>query len=295
MITEAQIAAQLGKLPTLPASYYRIVRLANDENSSAADFEQVMKPDPALTANVLRLANSAFFGVPRSIASIRHAVAMLGVRRVVQAALGAAVRKVVPDLLPGYGMQSGEFWRHSVAVAVYSSCLAETTRMTIHPVGHGCDQVYDTGTAFTAGLLHDIGKLMIGLFLAENLDRVLTEIHEQDNVFITAEELVLGVDHAKLGLLVAEKWQLPKMITHVIRYHHIPNEATVDAKLVDIVHVADCLAHSVGYGLDVGELSRSIDEGAMVRLKLSSRQLEEIAAGALQEIDDMARNLGKNG
>jgi putative nucleotidyltransferase with HDIG domain len=283
MISEAKIAEQLGQLPTLPASYYHIVQLANRETSSAADFEEAMRPDPALTANVLRLANSALFGVPRSIASIRHAVAILGVRRVVQAALGAAMCKVVPDHLPGYGMASGEYWRHSVAVAVYTSRIAQELHYD------------DPGTAFTAGLLHDIGKLMVGIFLAENLDDVLDKVRLEDNVFVTAEELVMGVDHTKVGMMVATRWQLPAMIANVVRYHHEPSEATEDQMLVDMVHLADCLAHSVGYGMDVGELSRRIDESVMVRLRLATRQLEAIASEALLEIDDLAKSLGENG
>jgi len=281
MITEEQIAQQLGRLPTLPSSYYRIVQLADRESSSAADFEEAMRPDPALTANVLRLANSALFGMPRSIASIRHAVAMLGTRRVVQAALGAAMHKIVPDELPGYGMDSGEYWRHSVAVAVYTTQIAKNRSHS------------DPGIAFTSGLLHDIGKLMAGAFLAENLDDIVAKMREEDNAFVTAEQLVMGIDHTKVGMLVADRWQLPHAITSVARYHHSPSEATDDCVLVDMVHIADCLAHGMGYGTDIGELSRSIDESAMVRLGLTSRELERVACEALSEIDDLATSLGQ--
>lgn len=283
MITEEQIAQQLGRLPTLPVSYYRVVQLADKESSSAADFEEAMRPDPALTANVLRLANSALFGMPRSIASIRHAVAMLGTRRVVQAALGAAMRKIVPDQLPGYGMNSGEYWRHSVAVAVYTTRLAQTR-------GHA-----DPGLAFTAGLLHDIGKLMVGIFLADNIGEVLRKVNEEHNVFLTAEELVLGIDHCVVGGMVADRWQLPANIANVARYHHSPGDAPEDGALVDMVHIGDCLAHSVGYGTDVGELSRRIDESAMVRLGLNSREVERIASEGLGEIDELASSLGQKG
>jgi HD-like signal output (HDOD) protein len=114
-------------------------------------------------------------------------------------------------------------------------------------------------------------------------------------VFVTAEELVMGVDHTKVGMMVATRWQLPAMIANVVRYHHEPSEATEDQMLVDMVHLADCLAHSVGYGMDVGELSRRIDESVMVRLRLATRQLEAIASEALLEIDDLAKSLGENG
>ncbi|MDX9981215.1 MAG: HDOD domain-containing protein [Lentisphaeria bacterium] len=296
MISEAQIAAQLGKLPTLPASYYRVVQLSQNEASSAADFEQALKPDPALTANVLRLANSAFFGVQRSISSIRHAVAMLGVRRVVQAALGAAMRNVVPDVLPGYGMESGEFWRHSVAVAACSSRIGEKVGQMARKSGGRLDRsLQDGGLIFTAGLLHDIGKLMVGIFLAENLEAIQTEVRERENVFITAEELVLGIDHTKVGVAVAEKWHLPEAISVAARYHHAPGEAPPEfVRLVDVVHLADCVAHSLGYGVDLGELSRRIDEGAMARLGLANRHLEEAASGVLEEIDELVKTLGKN-
>lgn len=280
MISESRIAAQLVRLPTLPVSYYRIVRLANDPRSSAADFEKAMTPDPPLTANVLRLANSAFFGVPRTIASIRHAVTMLGTMRVVQAALGAAMRKVVPSVLPGYGMRADEFWRHSVAVAVLTSRIAEKR------------DLHDPGTAFTAGLLHDIGKLVTGVFLAEEMTGIMAKMQQEGKPMVTAEQIVLGVDHARVGVLVAEKWQLPPVICQAVRYHHEPSEATSERALVDLVHVTNCLAHGLGQGTDVGELHRRIDETAMDRLKLTSRSLEEVAAQVLPDIEDMADSLG---
>lgn len=297
MISETQVAAQLSKLPTLPASYHKIVRLAQNESSSAADFELAMKPDPALTANVLRLANSAFFGVPRSISSIRHAVAMLGVRRVVQAALGAAVRHVVPDVLPGYGMGSGEFWRHSVAVAACSSRLAEDVLTLTRQSARRMDPcLHDGGLVFTAGLLHDIGKLLVGIFLAENLEGIQAEVREKENVFLTAEEVVLGIDHTKVGLAVAEKWHLPEAIAVAVRYHHLPEQAPAPfGRLADVVHLADCLAHGLGYGADLGELSRRIDEAAMARLGLSSRHLEAAVSGVLDEIDELVRKPGNRG
>jgi HD-like signal output (HDOD) protein len=141
-----RVLAQLKRLPTLPAAAARISDLAHDDTASARDWEMAIKPDPALTANLLRLANSSFFGYRGQIESARHAITLLGTKRVFDAAMGAGFAKVIPTSIPGYGLSAPAFWQHSTAVAILSERLAARL------LGGA------PALAFTSGLLHDIGK-----------------------------------------------------------------------------------------------------------------------------------------
>ena len=250
MISTAAILADVKRLPTLPASLTRLYALQQDERSSASDFEKVIGSDPALTTNVLRLANSGFFGSPRQVVSVRQAVTLLGTRRLVEAAMGAAFSAVLPNALPGYCIESVAFWRHCVAVGVLTERIGEDLRLERRADG------------FTCGLLHDIGKLVTSTYLAPQSTAIFDCIRERNKSLITAEREILGTDHTQIGAAVAEKWGLPDLLCAVVRWHHSPSLREAQrapdeaADLVDAVHVADCLAHVFGFGTDIGELSR---------------------------------------
>ncbi|BDG07982.1 HDOD domain-containing protein [Anaeromyxobacter paludicola] len=276
MITPDRIAGAIAQLPTLSTVATRLWSLTRDERSSVADFEAVIRPDPALTANLLRYANSAWFA-PRSRAeSVRQAVVLLGVKRVCEVATLAAAARVVPPRLPGYGLDALGFWQHCVAVAVLSERLSG--ELGLRP----------PDLTFTAGLLHDIGKLAICSFVADQSDEILSGLREGLS-FVSAERRVLGLDHAEIGAAVARAWNLPPQVADVAAWHHDPGRApdSVDRALVDLVHVADGLAQLVGFGNDVGELAREIDRGTRQRLGLKVQQLERAAGDCLEPIREM--------
>jgi len=272
-----EILRAVKKLPTLSMSFSRVMAVADDPRANATMLEEMIKPDPSLTANLLRIANTAYYGCPRRVDTVRNAVTMLGTAKVVGAAVGVGLHAVIPAVIPGYGMDSTTYWRHCVAVAVMASSIcAETGKAKP-------DQ------AFTAGLLHDIGKLVTGAFLAQEPDRVMRALKEEHVSLDQAEELVLGLDHCRVGSEVAEAWNLPVAICHVIRWHHKPAMAPAGEILVDVVHAADCLAHAMGMGADIGELSRSVAPEAVARVGAGRRRLEHIASQALAKIDEMTR------
>ena len=281
MIAVTDILARVETLPTLPTSVARLASLLGDERAGAADFEAVIRPDPALTANLLRLANSAAFGCRREIASVGQAVALLGLKRVFEAAAGVAFARVLPPSLPGYGVNAAAFWRHSIAVAV----IAE--RLAIEVEGRA------PGLCFTAGLLHDIGKLAISSFLLEESARLKARLGEGPVPFFSVEQELLGTDHAALGQTMLERWQLPAPLAEAAGRHHQPAvaaEAPAEP-LVDLVHAADCLAHALGFGADVGELRREVAPAVGQRLGLRHARLEKVASEVLEPISELERLL----
>lgn len=284
MIDPAAVVARVRELPALSTSVLRVHALVRDPRSSAADLEQAIRPDPALTANVLRIANSAYFGLRCRAGSVRQAVALLGTRRLSEIAAAAALAPILPQRLAGYEMAAAEFWRHSVAVAVFAERIAAALSFQA------------TDGLFTAALLHDVGKLAI----ASCVDGAAPEILARARhgvALVDAERAALGVDHAEVGAAVAEAWHLSPAAAATARWHHAPGAAagTPHRRAVAIVHLADGLAHVLGLGADVGELARTVDPGVQDVVGLDGTALERIAAASVEEISELARSLAPAG
>ena len=278
MITTQAILDRIKQLPTISASLERLTALTRDERSGAADFERVIRPDPALTANLLRIANSAWFGLRSRADTVRQAITLLGIKRVYEAAASAAMARVIPQRLPGYEIDAQAFWTHSVAVAVLAERLAK--QVGTRP----------PDLTFTAALLHDVGKLVIGVFVSEESGAILDQVRAGGRPFVTAERDVLGVDHAEVGAEVARAWRLPDAAMYAARWHHQPETTPpeADRTLVELVHTADALAHSIGFGADAGELARRVDPAVKARLGLRTADLERVAGESLDPIREMS-------
>jgi putative nucleotidyltransferase with HDIG domain len=276
VIPTEQILVEVRQLPTLSATTGRLWALVRDPGSSSADFEQVIRPDLALTANLLKVANSAYFGLRTRVESVRHAVTMLGLKRVAELAASASFAPVIPKHIPGYDMDAAGFWLHSVAVAVLAERLA-------FELACGTPDML-----FTAGLLHDVGKLAVGTYVARGKAPIRERMLD-GRPFVLAEREVIGHDHAEIGAAVAEAWNLPRPARWAIRWHHRPSDADggVDRRLVALVHAADALSHQLGFGADAGELAREIDTGVQERLGVNVRRLEAVASDSLDAIREM--------
>ncbi|MFH1843432.1 MAG: HDOD domain-containing protein [bacterium] len=279
MISQAELLNRIQSLPTLSLTVARLAALLRDVNTTANDIEKVLTPDPALTGNILKIVNTAYFAPRREVTSVRQAIVLMGHENLFEAAASSAFHGILPDRLPGYDLDAASFWQHSVAVAVLGQNLARDLSREA------------TGLIFTAGLLHDLGKLAICSFLLEAPEEIALYLAEEGNDFAGAERWALGMDHAEVGGKLAETWQLPETIACAARWHHQPDAAPsdVDHSLVDIVHVADCLAHTLGFGADVGGLARRVESGVTDRLGIQSQDLENLTATAMEQILEMGR------
>jgi putative nucleotidyltransferase with HDIG domain len=279
VIERIEILAGIEKLPAFSTTVVRLSELVNDPETGPGEFEAVVQPDMALTANLLRMANSAYFGLSRKIGSTREAITLLGIRRVFELGAMAAVDAVVPETLPGYGIDASVFWAHAVAVAVIAERLSKEHKLAAPTL------------TFTAGLLHDVGKLVISSFLAEHIEALSSELATAGMSLVACEQKLLGADHAQIGAELGRVWNLPEEVVKVIAFHHSPevaNEGRGDI-LVDLVHAADCLSHSMGFGADLGEMHRQVDDAAIARLGLHHSALEHAASRALPEIEGLAQ------
>ncbi len=265
-LTLENIVTQVDELPALPQIVTRVMELTEDPDSTAFDIQAVLNQDQAMTAQVLRLANSVYYGYSRRIATVTDAIILIGFNAVRSIVLAASVSKILKKELKGYAMDEGELWKHSQCSAVFARILAKKIRFR------------SVELAYTAALLHDIGKLILNSFMCDMYQQVIDIVAEEKIPFNEVEDNIFGYNHAILGGKVAEKWKLPVDLTEAITCHHEPGKAEINPQLTAIVHVADAATMQMGLGLGIDGLLYPLDQEAMNLLEINDSDLEEIMA-----------------
>ncbi|MBU1698934.1 MAG: HDOD domain-containing protein [Candidatus Eisenbacteria bacterium] len=201
------------RLEPLPSSLTRLATLVADDDSDIREIVDVVSFDQALTLRLLKVANSAFSASIMEITNVRAAVLRLGKGMVLSIAMGTAVKGSLSRALPQYGLSQGDLWLHSVTAALAAETMGKFCKATISPA------------AFTAALLHDIGKLVVAGFLTPDIQSYLDRaMREGCLTRMQAERELLEVHHGELGGLIAQNWELPESIVKGISYHHTPEE-----------------------------------------------------------------------
>lgn len=253
------------KLPSLPAIVVELIDALSDENADFPRLTEKIAKDQAIAAKVMRLANSPFYGFSGAIASIREAVALLGLNSIRSLVMAGAFMDLFPAERGG-AFNWTEFWRHSFNSGACASLLAARVRQ-------------NQETAQLAGLLHDIGRLLIGVYFPAQFAASRAHCQEHGVPLIEAEQLLWGTDHARIGAAAAARWRLPETILHAIGHHHDPAPAK-DMPLTDIVHLADLLDHELAASAPGQELSEFLVEETHLRLGLERRTLAQVAGQA---------------
>ena len=258
------IMAQVKAFPGMPATSAKLLKILKNPESSAAQIEEILKFDPGLTANILKLTNSAYFGIPSKVSSVKQAVVLLGWKRLLQLVMTMCMSTVMKKPLPGYDLPHGELWRHSVAVSVAAELVVKALKIP------GADEV------FTAALLHDIGKLILGGFVQDDLHQI-EKMVAKGIAFEVAEFIVLGTDHAQIGARILEKWSFPSDLVNAVSWHHDPETCENYCTFSDIVHVANILGLMSGYGKGTNGINVQASNSVIERLGFESSDLEILA------------------
>jgi HD-like signal output (HDOD) protein len=227
------LVARINKLPTLPSTYQKLVETLRHANSSIDDVSRVIATDPAMTARLLKLVNSAYFGLQKPVADIARAGALLGLDRIMALVLGQGIfSDCEPPKVAGFDMD--ELWQHSVTTAAAARHIAVAENLDRDLVA----------AAFLAGMLHDIGKLVLAMGLPEQYERVLQQVGDSPGALHAIEVLELQAAHTDVGAYLVGLWGLPNTIAEAIAYHEDPSQSPNHGfGLAGIVHVADRLAH----------------------------------------------------
>jgi len=238
-------------LPTLPTVITQMIGLIDDPKTSASEVSQLISTDQALTAKILKLANSAFYGFSREIATVNHAVVVLGFETVKSLGLSVSVLERFAAGGAQTSFDRQKFWEHSIACGVAARLLADRLRYRVQ------------GEAFAAGILHDIGKLILSQYFTEEFEQILSLTRDEGLYIGRAEKLVLGVTHTQIGLWLAEKWNLPDKLVTAIAYHHKPGLLKQDAELASLIHLADFLCRREKIGDGGGDKLPPLDPAAL--------------------------------
>lgn len=272
------ILAAIRKIPLLSPSVSRLLLITADPDYDLDEVLDLIRCDAALTARLLKVVNSAGMGLMQPIASLERAVSYLGCRLVVGLALSQSTGDLFERPLSGYESERGDLWRHDLFCAMAARAIARHSRQEI-----GAD------LAFTCGLLHDIGKVVLSEFLKETSAQVLSAIGQgQAASYLEAESQRLGLDHAQVGYELARYWQLPEVLQEAIRHHHHPaGAAAAHRPMVYAVHLGDMLAMMGGQGTGSDSLLYPLDQDYETFFDLSKQNL----ACLLLEISDEFRKI----
>ncbi len=261
---------KITSLPSLSPVVQKIGAVIAKPNASADEIVSVLKMDPAIAGKVLRLANSAYIGIPRTVSSLQNAVVILGNRRIHSLVLAVST---LSHFNQGYSLpfDAIRFWKHSITVALVCESMARHLKR------------YDTMEAsevFCAGILHDLGKLVLGVYYADQIRRIYSKALKHGTPVYTNEKPELC--HMRIGALVATQWNFPEMLIHAINLHHTPLYSDKFIKIVSMVHIADIMVHIVGLTTVPEEATPKINGEAMQVIGLSPERLKVIATDALE-------------
>ena len=249
-------------LATLPHVMTRIMAIITDEESSAKELAAEIRNDQALTAKILKIVNSAYYGFYRQISNIDEAVVILGFKEVRSISLAITVFGLFQERKNNYFDRRG-FWKHSVITAVLADMLSEAF-----------PQSYPE--AFTAGLLHDLGYGVLDQYFPQEWQQICEETEKRQVHKLKVEREILGTDHAEIGFWVAEQWNFPPDLCQGIRYHHEPSRCEVAPQLAGIVHLSDILSRRELEAPPAPEMLPPLDSRVYEQVPVSRTQVDEL-------------------
>jgi len=277
----SEILSQVKSFPSMPATGAKMLKMLEDPETTVDEIEDVLRHDPGLTGNVLRLANSAYFGIPSKVASTRQAVLLLGLKKLIQLVIASCVNAVMDKPVPGYNMPPGDLWRHSIAVSIASEALIKDKKNM------------DAEDIFTPALLHDIGKLILGYFVKEE-QQAIEKIANTGVPYVVAENMVLGTDHAEVGAKILSHWSFPRDVIDAVRWHHDPDFIERPCPSIDIVYLANVLCQTTGSGSETEAFSADLSPAVIERLGLDIAQFDDIKVRVSQWVDELSDALTFN-
>ena len=256
----------IGDIATLPEVTIKIIEIVEDPKSTARDLHEVIKNDPALSVKVLKVVNSAFYGLPGQVASVDRAIILLGLSAVKNISIAASIARLFKGKRISEHFSAGDLWRHSVAVAVAARNLAKCSP---HPVM--------TDEVFVAGLIHDIGNLVERQCYPDEFAEVINRCTGTEQNFLQCERQIIGADHQAFGVGLTTKWKFPRHLRAAVGFHHNPETLSVELRnMATLIQMADiaCCQEKVGFYLTAQH--DEITDEMLDTLAITREQFEEV-------------------
>lgn len=271
-----KLASSVEKMPSLPTTVGKVIQLANDINSSAKDILAVIQMDPVLTAKVLKLIHSAFYGMPKQV-TLKQAVVLLGINTIKNLALSSAiVGQMGQSTVKIKTFDPQGYWEHCLATGIASRIICKMLNTDPRMVDE----------FFVAGLIHDIGKLVMALGMTIPYAKTLKYARANNLSGLDSETKIIGLNHTEVGSILAEKWSLSQPLVDSIRFHHAPEEN--HGRLTWVVHLANYFVSRKGY-LNAGEYSDPVvNSSAFDFLGIGEKEIEDSLADLPAEIEKAA-------
>ena len=277
----SELLKKVTTIATLPEVTAQIIRTVEDPKSSAAQLHKIVSHDPALVTRVLKVANSAFYGLPGQIASIERAIVLLGLNGVKNIAVAASLGQLFRGAALCDGFKARDLWTHSVAVAVAARDLSRQTKLNLGD------------EAFLAGLIHDVGILVELQLFPDALREVCEATKRGEGEFCALERQMIGTDHPQLGMALAEQWKFPRPCQLVVGYHHAPaNLADQGRQLLNLVHVADTLVCQTSHGFNLTGRHQKLDDAVLAQLHIDPTAVAVTSQRLDQMLGEVSGMLG---
>jgi HD-like signal output (HDOD) protein len=276
-----KILRTVGDLPPMPQAVTKARKILANPSSNFKDLAIVLVTDQAIATRILKMANSAYYGLSNKVSSIQQASVVLGYKTLAEIVHMASSSKLMSKTLKGYGLEAGELWHHSLAVAFGARFIANKKNPEL------------SDNAFAAGLIHDAGKLVLDEYILQRKEAFEAFMADGQESFLTAEKELLGFDHAEIAFEICQAWNVPEEMTIGIRYHHYPSGSEANS-LSGILHVADGIAMMSGLGTGIDALSYEMDDGAREKLGLESQDLNKIMTQVVASVEKTREELEKD-
>ncbi len=259
-----KILKQVKALHPIPAMAHKVLALASDPDCSMSDLVRLVEHDPAITANLLKICNSAYLGLAVKVDSVQQAVTMLGLQHVVELVLAQNLSVNMTKAHKGYQMAKGDLWKQSVASAMVARTLAERRDLLALPA------------IYTAALLRDIGKVVLHEYVGGKLEKIQGIVKTQNVSFIDAEKECIGMDHATLGGIIAKEWKFSPHMVYMIENHHLSNPEARNDPATATLYLADMVAMMVGTCTGVDRLAYHVYEDIFEDFFLAKDELKAL-------------------
>ena len=269
------ILRNIQNLPTLPDVVMEILRLCDDPDSNTRDIAVLIEKDPVLTTKLLKLVNSSYFGLSKELYSVNQALVLIGYNNMKNMVLSTSMLQVFKQETQVGSFSRRALWKHSIGVGIVARFLSKRYK------------VGNPEQAFVAGLIHDVGKVIVDWFFHDQFVEVIKLVDQESCWIRDAEEQVMEVTHEEVGSYLATRWNLPDMFRETIAYHHEPSRAQEYQSLAAVVQVSDSIIRQlkVGYG---GDSTVPVMDGSFAEFLSTEETVDDLLPCVQEELDNFS-------